>query len=237
MADSAPDAPLRRDVVGPVVAATDQVEERRGELERPGFPTLTKERGDERRLGLGRRLLLVLPVVPGLELPAEAPEDEARDGERRQDAEREQDQRRPPGMPDRVVDALLVALVRCRVVELLGDDLLKPGPVGDAHPTGRGEGAAREQRAELDELVCRDVERPQVRARPVERHVTAHPDRVTPGPDDVSGAGRRRREPAERGIPLIAPHLEVHVDDVVVGHREAPASGSGSRTSARRRWR
>ena len=47
-------------------AAADQVEERRRELERARLAALPQQRRDERRLGVGRRLLLVLAVVAGL---------------------------------------------------------------------------------------------------------------------------------------------------------------------------
>jgi hypothetical protein len=73
----------------------------------PASPPCRSSVGDERRLGVGRRLLLVLTVVAGADLASEAPEDERRDGERRQDAERKDDERRPPGMRDRVVDRSL----------------------------------------------------------------------------------------------------------------------------------
>ena len=115
----APDAPLGRHVLRGVVAAADQVEERRRELERAGLAALPQQRRHERGLGLGRRLLLVLAVVPRLELAAEAPEDEHGDEERGDRPEREEDQRRAPRVRDRVVDPLLVALVRGGVLELL----------------------------------------------------------------------------------------------------------------------
>ena len=63
------------------------------------------------------------------------------------------------GMRDRVVDPLLVALVRLRVVELLGGDLVEPVAARDAHARRRRERAARVERAQLDELVRGDVQR------------------------------------------------------------------------------
>ena len=74
--------------------------------------------------------------------------------------------------------------------------------------------------AQLDELAGRNVERPQVRARAVERHVAAHPDGMPPGADDVARRDQRGRELAEPDLPLVAPDLDVHVDDVVVGRRD-----------------
>ena len=56
---------------------------------------------------------------------------------------------------------------------------------------------------------------------PVDRHVAAHPDRMAPGADDVARPAHRRRQPAEALLPLVAPDLEVDVDDVVVGDRES----------------
>ena len=158
--EAAPDAALGRDLARVVVAAPDQVEDRRGELERARLAALPQQRRDERRLGVRRRLLLVLAVVACADLASEAPEDERRDGERGQDAERQEDERRPPGMRDRVVDPLLVALVLLRVVELLGDDLVEPVAVRDPHAGRRREGTPRVERAQLDELVRGHVRRP-----------------------------------------------------------------------------
>jgi hypothetical protein len=44
---------------------------------------------------------------------------------------------------------------------------------------------------------------------------------VPPRANDVRGAGHRGRKAPEPLLPLVAPHLEVHVDDVVVRDREA----------------
>ena len=107
-----------------VVAAADEVEERRRELVRAGLAALAEQRRDERGLGVGRRLLLVLAVVARSPLAAEEPEDERDDGERGQDRERGEHERAcGAGSSIHVVDALAVALVVRRVVELLLDDL------------------------------------------------------------------------------------------------------------------
>ena len=53
----------------------------------------------------------------------------------------------------------------------------------------------------------------------VERHVAAHADRMAPGADDVARRDQRRGELAEPDLPFVAPDLDVHVDDVVVGRR------------------
>ncbi len=44
---------------------------------------------------------------------------------------------------------------------------------------------------------------------------------MTPGAYDVSRPRSRGREATERLLPLVAPHLEVDVDDVVVANRQA----------------
>ena len=58
----------------------------------------------------------------------------------------------------------------------------------------------------------------------VEGHVAAHADGMAPGADDLARRDQRRRELAEPDLPLVAPDLEVHVDDVVVrrGHPAQP---------------
>jgi hypothetical protein len=43
---------------------------------------------------------------------------------------------------------------------------------------------------------------------------------VPPGAHDSARTGHRRRQPPEALLPLVAPDLQVHVDDVVVGDRE-----------------
>ena len=45
---------------------------------------------------------------------------------------------------------------------------------------------------------------------------------MTPRAHDLPGAGFRGDQPAESGLPFRAPDLQVHVDDVVVGDRDAP---------------
>ena len=219
-----------------VVPASDQVEEGRGELERPRLSALPEERGHERRLGRGRRLLLVLAVVAGAELATERPEDERRDEEGGDRAKREQDQSGTPWVLLRVLDALLVLLVLGRVRLLLGDDLPEPVAFDDAHACGRGECLAWVDGPELDELMGGDVECAQHGIAAVEGHITAHPHRVAPGLEDVAGAAHRASEPAERHRPLIAPDLEIDVDDVVVADREtreAVAQREGARAAVR----
>ena len=76
LAQAAPGRALGRHRLRGVDAAADQVEERGRELERPGLAALPQERRHERRLGVGRRLLLVLAVVARLRLAAEEPVDE-----------------------------------------------------------------------------------------------------------------------------------------------------------------
>ena len=90
-----------------VVPAPDQVEQRRGELERAGLAALAEQGRHERRLGVGGRLLLVLAVVSCLGLAAEPPEDRHRDQEGRDRPDREDDQRGPPRVRLGLVDLLL----------------------------------------------------------------------------------------------------------------------------------
>ena len=101
---------LRRDLGRGEDAPADQVEQRRGELERAGFASLSDQRRDERGLRLRRRLLLVLAVVAGLELASVEPEDSADGEERRDRAEQEQIQGVPPRVTLRVLDPLAVLL-------------------------------------------------------------------------------------------------------------------------------
>ena len=64
-----------------------------------------------------------------------------------------------------------------------------------------------------------DVERAQQRAIAVELDVAAHPDRMAPGALDATGRRELGGEPAEPLVPLVAPDLQIDVDDVVVGDR------------------
>ena len=79
------------------------------------------------------------------------------------------------------------------------------------------------ERAQLDELAGRDVERAQGRARRPSsvtspRTQTGWPQARTTSP----GADRAVAVSWPSGdLPLVAPDLEVHVDDVVVGDRDA----------------
>jgi hypothetical protein len=123
-------------------------------------------------------------------------------------------------MLEQLVDPLLVALERLGVVELLPRDPREAVAVLHAHTRRRREGRAWIQRPQLDELVRGDVERAQERAAAPDLHVSAYPDRVAPGSDDVPAAHHRRRELTEALLPLVAPDLEIDVDDVVVADRE-----------------
>ena len=155
----APDLPFRRHRLGAIAATPDQVEQRRRELERPRRAALGEETRHERRLGLGRRLLLVLPVVARPVLPAAAPPDERDHGERGPEREQEQERERSWQVVERLVDLALVALVRRRVRPLLGDDLLEARPALHLHPRGRGEDAAWHERC-----AARRTGRPECRA-------------------------------------------------------------------------
>jgi hypothetical protein len=77
-----------------------------------------------------------------VELAAVEPVDDTGDQECRHSAEREQDQCRAPGVRDRIVDPVAIAIVVGRVGLLLGDDRLETRPAHDPHPGRRGEGRA-----------------------------------------------------------------------------------------------
>ena len=111
-------------------------------------------------------------------------------------------------------------LVGLRVRALLGDDPVEAVPARDAHARGRGERRPGDQRAQLDELLGRDVDGAQRRARADELDVAAHPHRLSPGAQDLARCGLDADEPEEALLPLVAPDLEVDVDDVVVRDRD-----------------
>ena len=75
------------------------------------------------------------------------------------------------------------------------------------------------------------VERTQECSRSRERDVASDPDRVAPGAYDLSRPRGRRRQTPERLLPLVSPHLEVDVDDVVVPDGE-PAEAVADRERA-----
>src|SRR5439155_25313675 len=123
-------------------------EERRGELERARLGLLAEERRHERRLGVGRRLLLVLAVVAAPALaPVDRPDDRHED-ERRANSEQEQVEERAADVSLRVVDLRLVARVRRDVRGLLLFDLGESTPVRGSRAGRRGEKRAREDDAE-----------------------------------------------------------------------------------------
>ena len=134
----------------------------------------------------------------------------------RQRSQREEDERGSERVLEQRVDPLAVTLEALGVVELLLDDLAEAVALLDRHARGRREGRARIERAQLDVLTRGHVDGTQERVRSRDRHIAAHPDRMTPRADDVPGPGHRRREPSQALLPLVAPDLEIHVDDVVV---------------------
>ena len=219
---AAPDLPLGRHLLGLVAAAPDQVEERRRELERAGRASLREQAGHERRLRLGRRLLLVLAVVARPALAAPAPPDEADHGERGEERDREQLRDRRAEVVERVVDLALVALVCGRVLALLGDDLLE----AEARSSTCIPAVEVKNRRGISVRSSTNwpagiVERAEVDAVAVDRDVAADADRVAPGAQHVAGRDQRGRQLAEADLPLVAPDLQVDVDDVVVGDRDA----------------
>ncbi len=186
----------------------------------------------ERRLGVGRRLLLVLPVVRRSSLAAEEPEHRSDHEERGECCERKHDEPGAERIVLELVDSLLILRILLGVRLLLGDDLPEPSTVLDAHARGRRESATRVDGAKLDELLGRHVERTQQRAWPSERDVSADPHRVAPGAHDVSRPRGCRREAAECLLPLVTPDLEVDVDDVVIADGE-PGEAVADRECAR----
>ena len=160
VAEPAPDLALGRDGDRLVAAAADQVEERRRELVRAGRLLLAQQRRHERRLGVGRRLLLVLAVVARLSLPPVDEPDERHQRCRGAEPQEQQVEERSADVALGVVDSVAVVLVRALRADLLGDDLLEPVALPNLCAGGRREHAPREDDAELDELVRRDLPRP-----------------------------------------------------------------------------
>ena len=208
MSEPAPDRALGRRRHGLVDAAPDQVEERRRELvASPASPPCRSSVGTSGGLGVGRRLLLVLAVVAG----------SAARGRRNQKTAA---MTRSAGMvarpsttrPVRIGCAFsasmrswsrCVALRRRRA--LLGTIRSKAFAALDAHPGGRRERGARDQRAQLDELVRRDVDRAERRAACRRARRRRAPTRACPTRAGSSrGASRiptRRREARPTGRP------------------------------------
>ena len=134
-------------------------------------------------------------------------------------ASAERDEARSDGMRLQRVDAVAIGLVALGVRALLRDDPIERVSSLDAHARGRGERRARNERAELDELLGRDVDRAQRRARSDELDVAAHPHGLPPGAEDLPRRRLDADEAEERLLPLVAPDLQVDVDDVVVRDR------------------
>ena len=221
VAEPAPDRTLRRGRHGLVDAPPDEVEERRGELVGACLATLPEERRHERRLGIGRRFLLVLAVVAGPPLAAHEPEDGRDEEERRDGCEAEHDEAGANGMRLQSVDPLVIASVAVGVGLLLLDDAIERLPSLDAHPGRRGERGASDQGPQLDELVRRDGDRTKGRARAHELDVATNPHGLAPPAQDLPGRRLDADEAIERLVPLVAPDLQIDVDDVVVRDRDA----------------
>ncbi len=145
-AEPGPDRALGRDGLGLVDAAANEVEERRRELVRPRLASLPEERRHECGLGLRRRLLLVLAVVPGLALASQEPEHEPDEEERGDRGDRERNEERPQRMRLERVDPLAVSFVAVGVGLLLRDDAVERVPALDLHAGRRGERPPRDQR-------------------------------------------------------------------------------------------
>ena len=125
----------------------------------------------------------------------------------------------------RVVDLLLVAFVDALGGELLGDDLPERVAGADLRSRGRREQAAREEHPVLDELVSGNLGCTQGRSVGEAGDDSTHPDRASPDPvrgGELGGARKlhHRRQVRDPDRPVLAPHAQVHVDDVVVGDGE-----------------
>ncbi len=77
------------------------------------------------------------------------------------------------------------------------------------------------KRPQLDELVCRDGDRAKGRARADELDVATNPYRLAPPAQDLPGRRLDADEAIEWLVPLVAPDLQIDVDDVVVRDRDA----------------
>ena len=135
-------------------------------------------------------------------------------------ARREHDETRPQRMGLERVDPIVVLLVALRVRALLLDDAVECVASLDAHAARRRERRSRNQRAQLDELLGRNVDRAERRARSHDLDVASHPHRLSPGAEDLARSRLDAHEAGERLRPLVAPDLEVDVDDVVVRDRD-----------------
>ena len=148
---------------------------------------MPEEGRDEGGFGIGRRFLLVLAVVAGSPFAAHEPEDSRDDEERRDGREAEHDE----GGADRVrlqrIDPVVIARVAVGVCQFLLHDPVERISSLDAHPVGGREGGARDQRPQLDELVRRDSNRAEGRARADELDVAAHPHGLAPAAQDLPG--------------------------------------------------
>ena len=122
-----------------------------------------------------------------------------------------------------VVDPLVVALVAVGVgVLLLRRSRRAPFPRSTRIPAVEENAERAIERPQLDELVRRDVDRAQGRARARRARRRHAPTRACPSARRIfPGAVSIADEAIERLVPLVAPDLEVDVDDVVVGDREA----------------
>ena len=236
VSEPSPDGALGRRVLCLVDAPTDEVEERCGELVRARLAALAQKRRDESGLRVGRRLLLVLAVVPGPPLASHEPEHGGDEEDRRDRREPEDDHAGSERVGLQRVDPVAIVLVALGVGELLLDDPVERVSALDTHPGGRRERRPRNQRAQLDELVRRDLDSAEGGTRADQLDIAANPYGLAPCAQDRPGRGLDPDEARERLRPLVAPDLEVHVHDVVVrdgdstkpvGDRERPRLVAG----------
>ena len=218
--ETTPDRPIGRRRLGFVDAPSNEVEERRRELVRPRLAALAKQRRHERRFGVGRRLLLVLPVVPRSSLPAQEPEHGRDDEQSRERGEHENRQSRAERVILERLNAIAVTPVALGIGALLFDDPIESVPSNDLHTERRSERRAGDQRSQLDELMSRDADGAERRTTADEVDVAAHPHGLAPSLEDPCRRALDRDETRERLGPLVSPDLEVDVDDIVVRDRD-----------------
>src|SRR4026207_2083962 len=101
-------------------------------------------------------------------------------------------------MRDPVVDPVLVSLVRLGAGGLPGDDAVERVPPADLHAGRRGEGVARDERAQLDELARGDGDGAERGPVAAQLAGAADPHGLPPAAKDLAGRVLRRLEPSER---------------------------------------
>ncbi len=138
------------------------------------------------------------------------------------------------------MELLLVFLEGGRIGRLLGHDPRQGIAPSHLRAAGRRQEASREDGAQLHELVRRYVHGPEQRPVGLADDVAPDGDGVAPhaprGPARRPGQGQLGGQLLQGLVPLVAPDVEVDVDDVVEGHGEV-AQPVADRERARLRER